>query len=267
MQRDNVCKFNFNRSSDLICLNFIREANNRQSTSKIATENSIHLVMSGSGILSLNGEEREIERGSLFFVLEGDEFSVSSTDALEYSYICFHGRRAEELMLRFDINENNYLFCGYDSLIGYWNECQDLAEDGNIDILCESVLLYTLAKLTPAKKERNDVVSRMISITQKNFTDQGLSISVIANELGYDPKYLSSLFKKKKGVSYTAYLRELRIRHAIFLMEQGVVSVKNVAILSGFGDPLYFSKIFTSAEGISPKDYIKKIELKNSGDY
>ena len=25
-------------------------------------------------------------RGSLFFVLEGDEFSVSSTDALEYSY-------------------------------------------------------------------------------------------------------------------------------------------------------------------------------------
>ena len=28
MPRDNVCKFNFNRSSDLICLNFIKECNN-----------------------------------------------------------------------------------------------------------------------------------------------------------------------------------------------------------------------------------------------
>ena len=260
MERNNVCKFNFNRSSDLICLNFIKEANNSQAKSKIATDYSVHLVMSGKGILTVNGNEHPIEKGSLFFVLEGDEFSVSSAESLEYSYICFHGRRADELMLRFDISEKNNLFFEYESLIPFWNECQELAEDGNIDILCESVLLYSLAKLTPAKKERNDVISKVISLTQKHFTDPTLSISAIADELGYDSKYLSSLFKKKKGIAYTAYLREQRIRHAIFLMEQGVVSVKNVAILSGFGDPLYFSKIFTATEGMSPKDYIKKLE-------
>jgi len=266
MERSNVCKFNFNRSSDLICLNFIKKANNSQAERKTATDNSIHLVMSGKGVFAVNGNERDIEKGSLFFVLEGDEFSISSSETLEYSYICFHGRRAEELMLRFDINENNNLFHGYDSLRAYWNECQELAEDGNIDILCESVLLYSLAKLTPAKKERNDVISKVITITQKNFTDPDLSISVIASELGYDAKYLSSLFKKKKGVVYTAYLREQRIKHAVFLMEQGVVSVKNVAILSGFGDPLYFSKIFTAEEGVSPKEYIKRLEHKRETD-
>ncbi len=262
MERNNVCKFNFNRSSDLICLNFIREANNNQSQKKIATENSISLVMSGSGIFTLNGEDRSIEKGCLFFVLEGDEFSVSSSELLEYSYINFHGRRAEELMQRFEIVERNNLFYGYDSLIPYWTECQDIADDGNIDVLCESVLLYSLARLAPAKKERNNVISDVISITQKNYTDPNLSISAIADELGYDAKYLSSLFKKKKGIAYTAYLRELRIKHAVFLIEQGVVSVKNVAILSGFGDPLYFSKIFTASEGLSPKDYIKRLEIE-----
>jgi transcriptional regulator GlxA family with amidase domain len=60
-------------------------------------------------------------------------------------------------------------------------------------------------------------------------------------------------------VAYTQYLREQRIKHAIFLMEQGVVSVKNVAILSGFSDALYFSKIFTASVGVSPKAYIQKI--------
>jgi AraC-like DNA-binding protein len=84
-------------------------------------------------------------------------------------------------------------------------------------------------------------------------------LSKIAEELGYDSKYLSSLFKKRKGVTYTKYLREQRIKHAIFLMEEGVVSVKNVAILSGFRDALYFSKIFTQSTGLSPKAYIAKI--------
>ena len=259
MERDNVCKFNFNRSSDLICLNFIREANCSQSKTATAHQHSIHLVISGSGVFRKNGEEYGIEKGSLFFVCEGDEFSINGKDSLEYCYISFHGRRADELILRFNINGTRGVFYGYEELISFWNECQELAEEGNIDIVCESVILYSLAKLKPAKKERNDVVSKMVTLTQKNFTDPDLSISAVADELGYDPKYLSTLFKKKKGVPYTHYLREQRVKHAIVLMEQGVVSVKNVAILSGFRDALYFSKIFTAAEGISPKAYIQRL--------
>ena len=76
-QRDNVCKFNFNRSSDLICLNFIKEANNSQSQKKTASENSINLVISGNGTLFVNGNEYALEEGSLFFIIEGDEFSVN----------------------------------------------------------------------------------------------------------------------------------------------------------------------------------------------
>jgi transcriptional regulator GlxA family with amidase domain len=45
-------------------------------------------------------------------------------------------------------------------------------------------------------------------------------------------------------------------------MEEGLVSVKNIAILSGFHDPLYFSKVFTESEGISPKNYIAKVNGK-----
>jgi len=47
----------------------------------------------------------------------------------------------------------------------------------------------------------------------------------------------------------------------MFLIEQGIVSVKNVAILSGFQDALYFSKVFKDAVGISPKEYIESINI------
>ena len=256
---NNVCKFNFNRSSDLICLNFIREKKDGQKKEKISEHYAVNIVINGSGIYKKNGEEYEIKRGDLFFICEGDCFSVRSTDSLDYSYICYHGRRADEFAIRFGLDKNNSVFEGHEDLIPFWKESQELADEENIDVLCESVLLYSIARLKSAKKERNDVVSQIVTLTQKNFTGSDLSISLIAAELGYDPKYLSSVFKKKRGISYTKYLRDLRIRHAIFLMEQGVVSVKNVAILSGFGDALYFSKIFTACIGISPKSYIQKV--------
>ena len=126
-------------------------------------------------------------------------------------------------------------------------------------MLSESVLLYSLAEFPTHVKETDDIVSKMISLTHENFKDVELSLNGVAERLGYDPKYLSSVFKKKQGISYTQFLREMRIRHAIFLMEEGVISVKNVALLSGFGDALYFSKVFTKVEGITPKAYIAKI--------
>jgi transcriptional regulator GlxA family with amidase domain len=46
----------------------------------------------------------------------------------------------------------------------------------------------------------------------------------------------------------------------LFLMEQRVVSVKNIAVLAGFGDALYFSKVFKGQMGESPKKYIEKMQ-------
>lgn len=257
MKSENVCKFSAARSSDLICLNFIRETKETQSVPLRAKANAIHLVLEGDGVFFCEGREYTIARGSLFFVAQGDLFSVRGKGMI-YSYISFSGRRAEELMLRFSLSEPR-VFDGYDALIPFWESCHADAEEGNIDLLCESVLLYSLSKLHSAKTEKNDAISRVVSITQERYTDKDLSLPIIAREIGYDAKYLSSLFKKKKGIAYTQYLREQRVRHAVFLMEQGVVSVKNVALLSGFGDALYFSRIFAETMGTSPKAYIQSL--------
>ena len=140
-------------------------------------------------------------------------------------------------MDRVGIRSGMTVFPGHDSLLPFWRECHTLAEDGNIDLLCESVLLYSLANLRPEKNPPSDALSQIVKITQERFPDPSLSLSAIGEEMCYDPKYLSALFKKKKGILYTRYLREMRIRHAIFLMEEGLVSINNIALLSGFQDP------------------------------
>ena len=266
MHQQNVCKFNFNRSSDLVCANFIRETQKGQSALRQASGYYISLVLSGEGIYSVRGIDREIREGMLFFVCDGDSFTISSESGIEYCYISFFGRRANEYIQRLGITSVNCVYDGYSELIPFWCDCLERAEQGNIDILCEAVLLYSLGALRPVQKEQSDVVTRIMTITQENFTDPDLSISSIADEIGYDVKYISALFKRRTGVAYTQFLRELRIKHAVFLMEEGVMSVKNVAVLSGFRDPLYFSKVFTSAAGMSPRAYIQSIEKRRKGE-
>lgn len=258
MDINNICKFNLNRSSDLICLSFIYETQNRQAQTRRAENFFIGLCVKGTGELVCGNVSSPLKVGTLFFVLNGEDFSVRSCDGLEYSYIEFRGRRAEEYVDRFGINENNRAFEGNEALISFWGESLDTADTENVDILSEAVLLYSLARLKPLKKEQSDIISKMITFTSDHFTDPELSVSTVARELGYDAKYLSSVFKKRKGIPYTQYLRELRIKRAVFLIEEGVVSVKNIAILSGFRDALYFSKLFTKTEGISPKAYIAR---------
>jgi AraC-like DNA-binding protein len=68
-------------------------------------------------------------------------------------------------------------------------------------------------------------------------------------------------------MNYSEYLRSVRLKYAITLLDHGIDSVKNVALLSGFSDPLYFSKVFKDSIGISPKGYIKnKIKSQVNND-
>ena len=260
MGNESICKFNFTQSSDLVCHHFIYECTDIQSTPLVAEHYTLGLLSVGEGELCVSGIAYPIRVGDFFFLKKGERFSISGKTPPEYTYICFSGRRAVEYVERLGITAKNRIFPGYADLIPFWRDTLKKTDDRNIDLYSEAVLLYSLASLHPERKEHNDALSRVLSITGERFADPELSLNEIAEEIGYHAKYLSSLFKKKQGVSYSQYLRDMRIKHAIFLMEQGLVSVKNVALLSGFGDALYFSKVFRETQGITPTEYILRLQ-------
>ena len=259
MKEQNICKFNPTASNDMVCNKFVFESNKAQNDICKADSHCIHIVTKGSGILVLGTQSLDISEGDIFFVKKGDVYSIDGEGELEYMYISFYGRRADEYIERLGIDNAKNVFSGHAGLIDFWKSSLERADERNIDLLSEAVLLYSLAELTPERREQSDIVTRVVMLTNDSFTDPELTLTLVAERLGYHPKYISTLFKKQKGITYVEYLRELRIKHAVFLMEQGVVSVKNVALLSGFNDPLYFSKVFTAQMGISPKAYIARV--------
>ena len=258
MKEHNICKLNLLQSGDLVCTDFVYETANGQEGPQKYEDYLLGLTVSGSGALLHGGKRYALCRGTVFAVGCGERFSVENEAALCYLYIRFHGRRAEELAARFGMEKVLYLTDVEERAVRFALEALQRANDSNLDLLTEATLLYVLAHIEAAARPQEELLQRMLALIHESFAEASFSLAELSHALGYDAKYLSFYFKKKKGVGFSAYLRELRIKRALFLMEQGVASVKNVAILSGFGDALYFSKIFKQEMGLSPKEYIER---------
>ena len=178
----------------------------------------------------------------------------------ELMYIDFTGARSGVLFSRFGITKFSRLYNSFDGLIPLWYDSLCRASDTNLDLVSESILLYTFSRLQMDTDKNNSLTNKILEITEERFMDSSLSISTIAADLSYNPKYISHLFKKKMGVSYSEYLCNMRIKYAVSLLEHGIDSIKNTAFLSGFSDPLYFSTVFKKNVGISPKEYVSRLK-------
>ena len=257
----NLCKFSPDAAAtELKTVNFILETDREvQQAQTVLKNHTAYLIKNGEGTVFFNNNPVTVKAGDLIFGFSGDNFKAVGNE-LQYFYIGFSGSRADELFLRFGVGVINRLFTGFDGMLPFWQENISRATDQNVDLVSESVLLYTFSRLSTVHKDLENVAFLLQKHAEENFSDVTLSLQTAAEELGYNAKYLSTCFKKRMNIGFSEYVKTLRINNAIFLIEHGVESVKNVAFLSGFQDPLYFSKVFKSAVGKSPTEYIEKLK-------
>ena len=260
MKTKNICKFIPAKEPEKLEINcFILESNieTMETETKLSCNMAI-LVKQGKTEFYFSDEKITACAGNLLFGFEGETFYAKACEGCEYMYIKFSGSRSDTLFRRFGINRIKRCFANFDGLIPLWHDSLSRASEENIDLASESILLYTFSRITVSGVEKNNLVNTVVDITEQNFVDSSLSISSIADELSYNPKYLSHLFKEKMGMRYSEYLRMLRVKYAVTLFDRGLDSVKNIAYLSGFDDPLYFSTVFKKVVGVSPKEYKEK---------
>ena len=264
----NICKFpQQGVRSNLSTSSFVMETNADTMRKQVTLSfNRMILVTQGNGSFFFDCKEMPFKTGDLFFGIEGESFEAIPDKGAAYTYIDFSGGRATELLERFDIHKANRRFDKFDGLIPLWRESLTRAGSGTVDLASESMVLYTFSRLWSSKNEQNSLVGKILKISENKFDDPELSISGIADMLSYNPKYLSHAFKKAMDMTYSEYLRDMRIKHAISLFNEGIDSVKNVAILSGFSDPLYFSNVFKKITGKSPREYIASLSHDTKKD-
>lgn len=262
---NNVCKFTKAIvQGDLTAECFVLETDPDVMLRKTLLDmNIVVMITKGSGVFYFDDSPFAFSVGDLLFGFTEETYRVEAQDCCEYMYVKFYGTRTKELFKRFQIHANNRVFSGHDGLIPLWKESLLRADAQTIDLASESILLYAFSRLKTVNNKKQNLVYKIIDIVDQSFNDAELSLSAIAEELFYNPKYLSRIFKKQTGISFSEYLNTKRLKYAVSLFDYGIDSVKNVAILSGFSDPLYFSSVFKKHIGVSPKEYADKKHRPN----
>ncbi len=97
---------------------------------------------------------------------------------------------------------------------------------------------------------------QIASYILENF-QQPLSLEEISKHVKLNPSYVNRLFKKHFGQPPGHFLREVRISHAINLLQNSDAKVLDVAYDSGFQSSSRFYAAFRAVTGKQPKEYRK----------
>lgn len=101
----------------------------------------------------------------------------------------------------------------------------------------------------------NVYVKKTLEYIKKNY-ETDLTLPGVAQICAVTPEHLSRVFRQATGMTFSKYLTEIRMQHALQrLQEEKEKSIAEIAYSCGFNDSNYFSVRFKSAYGISPLQY------------
>jgi two-component system response regulator YesN len=108
-----------------------------------------------------------------------------------------------------------------------------------------------------ADKEGNTqklAVQRVIAYIEKNY-DKTISLEIVAEEVGMNPSYLSTFFKKEVGIHFAEYIMTLRLKKALLLLGDGRLTVKQIAQECGYDTVHSFIRNFKKYYQVTPSEF------------
>ena len=119
--------------------------------------------------------------------------------------------------------------------------------------------LYTMLEGAVADEDMHLIIKKAKRFVLENYR-QGVTLETIGDKLNVTPEYLGTLFKRETGVSFSNFLKKVRIDRAKELLATTNMKTYEICEASGYTDTKYFSKVFREVTGMLPRDYRNTIK-------
>ncbi|AWK50833.1 DNA-binding response regulator [Clostridium beijerinckii] len=141
--------------------------------------------------------------------------------------------------------------------ISKYLKCNVIIEQANVSsgILKIKDVYLTIKNNVNEKKKCSPMALLTIKYIEENYYSNELNINDVSDKLEVTSSYLSKLLKKETGLSFIEYLTNIRIKKAMYIMEDPTIKIYDVAELVGYSNQHYFCRAFKRVVGFSPTEY------------
>lgn len=243
-------------------------------------------VLSGKAAHTLNGQEVSVQKGD-FLILDynavhsyhqiGDEPLAIINCLFEPEFIdrSLKGCRTfsdvvNNYMIKYscttiNISPANFIFTDCDQNILHLLEDMlheyKTKQSGLFEIMrCKliEIIILTMRKHTLQQPAcADELCERMIQYAEKNMTEKNI-LSSLSADLNFSVSYLSRKFKECMGISFSGYIKKLRIEYCCRLLANTDKKIIEIAQAVGYSDMKFFNRIFKEQLGITPREFRKR---------
>jgi len=164
-----------------------------------------------------------------------------------------------------NVTEKNFQFTDIINN-SYFDIYQRISNAPSYDMVY-AIILETVDELTKElifseqQVKKQNIVSNVISIIEKNYHDSQLSLATISQMIGVSESYICREFKKKTNATYAKYLTRVRMEKAKNLLANGITP-ESITELCGYTNISGFRYAFKKYTGMTLSSWMDRNNLK-----
>ena len=123
----------------------------------------------------------------------------------------------------------------------------------------EPILYFQDLKYDVNQNAYSKSIAEAIEYIDKNYQED-ISLKEVAEAVYLNVWYLSDLFSREVGMTFSQYIRDKRIARSKELLKDKSLKLYEVAYQVGIKEQGYFSSLFKKVTGVTPKSYRDQLE-------
>ena len=228
------------------------------------------VVIKGSGVLTYDGKNYDLQPGSCVFINCKLPYSHTTYDSDLWTlrWMHFFGPTIQSIYDKYcerggrPVFILNYL--ELENMTATWENIMSTAKSSDYlrDMRINEqlgALLTLIMEQSWHPEDRTAAPKRASVVEIKSYIDEHYAEKISLDELSrrffIDKYYLTKIFRSQFGLNISTYIRNIRITKAKQLLRFTNKTIEEIGYEAGIGNPAYFSRVFKEVEGVSPKIY------------
>ena len=228
-------------------------------------------IEEGTCSFKIDGREHNLQKNDFIIVPQNTFYVPYTSEYCRHWFAHFYGNylgadRLSNIYKTKDMSSKNILFLPEKGkadvvLLSYLNDISKEVSNNNYDGGFKKNLLFFNALDHIGNNVFQSEENLSAQYIKNYITDnlgKDISLTHIAQHLGYTKQYVIQVFKKKYFTTITRFIIEKRLELSKLYLSETNMKIYEIAQICGFEDANYFSRRFRNMYNLSPQQYRKQ---------